>query len=76
VLRTICYRTATSLARNNAEFAARLDYLMNRRENPLARRQAYIALANKMLRTLHVMWTTGKPYEPAIATGAKKPNPS
>jgi hypothetical protein len=42
--------------------------------NPLTRRQAYVALANKMFRILHVMWVNKEGYDSDIATGAKLPN--
>lgn len=73
MLRTVAYRAAMSLARNNVEFKTRLDYLMTRPENRLARRQAYIALANKMLRVLHPMWTRNEAYDPEITLGNKPP---
>jgi transposase len=73
VLRTIAFRAAVSLAKNNPEFKSRLFHLMHRRSNPLTRRQAYVALANKMLRTLHTMWVNKEPYDPDIATGRKVP---
>jgi transposase len=74
VLRTVAYRAAMSLARNNVEFKTRLDYLMTRPENRLVRRQAYVALANKMLRVLHTMWTSNEAYDSEITNGKKPPN--
>jgi transposase len=73
ILRTIAFRAAVSLAKNNPEFKSRLFYLMHRRSNPMTRRQAYVALANKMLRILHTMWVNKEPYDPDIATGTKLP---
>jgi transposase len=73
ILRTIAFRAAVSLAKNNPEFKSRLFYLMCRRSNPMTRRQAYVALANKVLRTLHTMWVNKEPYDPDIATGRKPP---
>lgn len=73
VLRTIAFRAAVSLGKNNDQFRARMEHLMTRRDNPLRRRQAYVALANKMLRILHTMWVTHEPYDPGIAAGSKPP---
>jgi transposase len=73
VFRTVAFRAAVSLAKNNQDFTARLTHLMHRRSNPLTRRQAYVALANKMLRILHVMWVHKETYDPDVATGRKLP---
>jgi transposase len=73
ILRTIAFRAAVSLARNNLEFESRLFYLMHRRSNPMTRRQAYVALANKMLRILHTMWVNKEAYDRDVATGQKLP---
>jgi transposase len=73
ILRTIAFRAAVSLAKNNPEFKSRLFYLMHRRSNPMTRRQAYVALANKMLRILHTMWVNNESYDPDVATGRKLP---
>lgn len=72
-MRTVAFRAAVSLAKHNPEFADRLSYLMGRRSNPLTRRQGYVALANKMLRTLHTMWVNKEPYDPEIASGRRLP---
>jgi transposase len=74
VFRTVAFRAAVSLAKNNPEFNARLVHLMHRRSNPLTRRQAYVALANKMLRILHVMWINKESYDSDVATGRKLPS--
>ena len=74
IFRTVAFRAAVALAKNNPDFGARLAYLMNRRSNPMTRRQAYVALSNKMLRILHVMWVKREPYDSDIATGRKLPN--
>jgi transposase len=73
IFRTIAFRAAVTLAENNPEFKDRLFDLTHRRSNPLTRRQAYVALANKLLRILHTMWVNKEPYDPDIATGRKPP---
>jgi transposase len=73
VLRTVAFRAAVALAKNNREFQARLDYLMSRQHNPMHRRQAYVALANKLLRTLHTMWLRKEAYDPEISGGRRLP---
>jgi transposase len=73
ILRTIAFRAAVTLAENNPEFKGRLFFLTHRRSHPLTRRQAYVALANKLLRILHTMWVNKEPYDPDIATGRKPP---
>lgn len=64
MLRTITFRAAVSLGKNNAEFRARVEYLMMHRANPLCRRQAYVAMASKMLRILHTIWENSDPMTP------------
>jgi transposase len=73
ILRTIVFRAAVSLGKNNPEFNARMSHLMTRQANPLCRRQAYVAMAAKMLRILHTMWVNHEPYDPAIASGRELP---
>lgn len=68
-LRVAAFEAAYSLVRHNPEFKARYRYLQKRENNPLTKKQALVAVANKLLRTLHVMLSKRIPYSPAIATG-------
>jgi transposase len=74
VLRYVAYQAAVCLVRHEPEFRARfLELTAPGRASRLAPKQAYVALANKLLRTLWSMATSGQGYEPAIARGEVRP---
>lgn len=76
LLRYVSYLAAVNLVRHEPEFRARFGELTRRdRPNRLTAKQAYVALANKLLRTLWSMATSGRGYEPAIARGEVRPLP-
>ena len=67
---------AVNLVRHEPEFRARYAELTDKgRAHRLAPKQAYVALANKLLRTLWSMATSGRGYDPAIARGEVRPLP-
>lgn len=68
-LRVLAYQAAVCLVRHHPDFQARFMALTTRAHRPLAKRQAYVAVANKLLRTLWTMATGSVPYSSAIATG-------
>src|SRR5581483_590200 len=74
-LRLIAYQAAVDLVRHNPDFRARLEALIPRPERPLSKPAAYIAVANKLLRTLWVLARTGAPYRSEIARGEVRPKP-
>jgi transposase len=74
VLRYVAYHAAVCLVRHEPEFRRRYLELTDRgRKNRLEPKQAYMALANKLLRTLWSMATSGQGYQPAIARGEVRP---
>ncbi len=74
VLRYVAYQAAVCLVRHEPDFRARyLDLTRRDRPNRLEPRQAYVALANKLLRTLWSMAVSGQGYQPAIARGEVRP---
>lgn len=76
LLRYVAYHAAVNLVRHEPEFGARYHELTDRgRTNRLEPKQAYVALANKLLRTLWSMAVSGQGYEPAIARGEVRPLP-
>jgi transposase len=76
VLRYVAYQAAVCLVRHEPEFGRRYAELTAPgRANRLAPKQAYVALANKLLRMLWSMATSGRGYEPAIARGEVRPLP-
>jgi transposase len=76
LLRYVSYLAAVNLVRHEPEFRARFHALTAReRTNRLTAKQAYVALANKLLRTLWSMAVSGRGYEPAIARGEVRPLP-
>jgi len=76
VLRYVAYHAAVTLVRHEPEFQRRYAELTDpERTNRLEPKQAYVALANKLLRTLWSMAVSGRGYEPAIARGEVRPLP-
>ena len=76
MLRYVAYQAAVCLVRHEPEFGARFLELTHRdRSHRLTPKQAYVALANKLLRTLWSMAVSGHGYEPAIARGEVRPLP-
>jgi transposase len=76
LLRYLAYQAAVTLVRHEPEYQRRYAELTApTRTHRLAPKQAYVALANKLLRTLWSMATSGQDYEPAIARGEVRPPP-
>jgi len=75
-LRYVAYQAAVNLVRHEPEFRARYLELTDRqRSNRLEPKQALVAIANKLLRTLWSMAVRGQGYQPAIARGEVRPMP-
>lgn len=72
-LRAVAFQGAVLLSKHNPDFRARCDALTQRQQRPLRKKQALVALANKLLRTIWSMAITGQPYSSAIATGDVRP---
>jgi transposase len=73
-LRYVAYQAAVCLVRHEPEFRARYLELTRRdRANRLEPKQAYVALANKLLRILWSMAVSGQGYQAAIARGEVRP---
>ena len=76
VLRYVAYQAAVCLVRHEPESRRRYAELTDReRAHRLEPKQAYVAIANKLLRTLWSMAVSGQGYEPAIARGEVRPLP-
>jgi transposase len=74
VLRFVAYQAAICVVRHEPEFRARYVELTRRdRPNRLEPKQAMVAIANKLLRTLGSMAVSGQGYQPAIARGEVRP---
>jgi transposase len=75
-LRVVAYQAAISLARYNPDFRERyLALIAEDRPRRLAKKQAQVALANKLLRTLWALAVSGAPYRSEIARGEVRPQP-
>jgi transposase len=70
-LRTLAHQAAVCLVRHHPDFRARFTALTTRAHRPLLKQQAYMAVANKLLRTLWAMATSGLPYSSARASGMR-----
>ena len=74
VLRAVACQAAVCLVRHHPDFGARFAELTRTdRPHRLEKKQAYIAVANKLLRTLWALAVSGRPYESAIARGEVRP---
>lgn len=72
-LRVIAYQAAVNLVRHNADFTKRFVELTEREHRPLSKPAAYVAIANKLLRTLWALAVSGQPYRSEIARGEVRP---
>jgi hypothetical protein len=70
LLRLLAHQAAASLVLHNPDFKARFLALTQRHNRPLEKQQAYIAVANKLLRTLWVLAVSGQPYRSQLAEAA------
>jgi len=75
VLRLVAYQAAVNLVRHHPDFQARFEALVHRPVRPLAKPAAYIAVANKLLRTLWVLAVSGADYRSEVARGEVRPAP-
>jgi transposase len=67
-LRLAAWRTVWGAQRANPVFAARFTHLTTRARNKLTVTQAQAVIAAAILRQLHAVITTGRRWDPAIAT--------
>jgi transposase len=67
-LRLAAWRAVWGAQRANPVYAARFTYLTTREHNRLTVTQAQAAIAAAILRHLHAVITTGRCWDPAIAT--------
>lgn len=73
-LRLAAWRAVWGAQRANPVYAARFAHLTSRDQNKLTTTQAQAVIAAAILRQLHAVITTGKRWDPVIATnGAKRP---
>ena len=76
LLRYLAYQAAVTLVRHEPEYQRRFAELTaSTRDHRLAPKQAYVALGNRLLRTLWSMAVHGTDYDPAIARGEVRPLP-
>ena len=70
------FETLTSRPqRANPVYAARYRHLTSRENNKLRPSQAETVIAAAILRHLHAVITTGRTWDPAIATHGSRPRP-
>jgi transposase len=70
LLRLLAHQAAVCLVRHNPDFAARYKALTTRPHRPLERQQAYLAIANKLLRTLWALAVSGETYRSNLPMAA------
>jgi len=67
-LRLAAWRAVWGAQRANPVYAARFTHLTTREQNKLTATQAQAVIAAAILRQLHAVTTTGRAWDPAIAT--------
>jgi transposase len=67
-LRLAAWRAVWGTQRSNAVYAARYKHLTSREKNKLTPTQAQTVIAAAILRQLHAVITTGRAWDPDIAT--------
>ena len=70
-LRLAAWRAVWGALKSNPVYAARFAHLTSRDQNKLTTGQAHAAIAAALLRHLHAVITTGRRWDPAIATGGR-----
>lgn len=70
LLRLVAHQAAVCLVRHNPDFEARFVELTTRQQRPLAKQAAYVAVGNKLLRTLWAMAVSGERYRTQRALAA------
>lgn len=74
-LRLAAWRAVWGAQRANPVYAARFAHLTTRQQNKLTITQAQAVIAAAILRQLHAVVTTGRRWDPAIATHGTRPPP-
>jgi transposase len=72
-LRLAAWRAVWGAQRANPVYAARFTHLTSRETNKLTTTQAQAVIAAAILRQLHAVLTTGRPWDPRIATHGTRP---
>jgi transposase len=67
-LRLAAWRAVWGTQRGNTVYAARYKHLTSREKNKLTATQAQTVIAAAILRQLHAVITTGRAWDPTIAT--------
>lgn len=62
-LRALLYKCVLMMLIQNPQFRALHIYFINRKENPLKRKQSMIALCSKLIRVLYTLGTKQVPYD-------------
>jgi transposase len=75
-LRVAAWRAVWGAQRGNPVYAARYRHLTTREQNKLTATQAQTVLAAAILRQLHAVITTGRAWDPAIATHGTRRAPT
>lgn len=72
-LRLAAWRGIWGTVQNNPVHAARYHHLTHREHNRLKPTQAQAAVAAALLRQLHAVIVTGRPWDPQVATHGTRP---
>ena len=70
LLRLLAHQAAVCLVRHNPDFRARFLALTTRPHRPLEKKQAYLAVGNKLLRVLWALAVSGQSYRTTLPEAA------
>lgn len=69
ILRSILYKIALVMVAKNNEMKLLYKYLLSRKSNPLKKKQALIAVAEKVIKVLFALMKQGKKYDSNLVLG-------
>ncbi|MCL6592135.1 MAG: IS110 family transposase [Firmicutes bacterium] len=69
LLRSYLYQAALVMAAKNKEFSELYRYLINRKQNPLKKKQALVAIASKLIRVIQTLISRKERYDPTKVLG-------
>jgi transposase len=71
-LRSLLYQIACVIVATNPEMKRLYRYLCSRPSNPLARKQALVAVSKKAVTVIYQILKTGQAYDPALVLGSHR----
>ena len=71
-LRCVLYQMAFTMIGNNPEINKLYKYLINRKENPLKKKQAFVVISKKIISIIYCLIKKQTTYNPALVLGKER----